>query len=76
MSEAKLKEIADNADIIVAGFAFTAAKNGSIRVLNLKSTEEACVLDADGCMMETTMDDSVLCLVQAYYMKNKEFIGT
>ena len=74
MPEEKLQEIADNAGIIVAGYAFTANEGGLIRVLNLENPEEACVLQKDGSMVETTMDDITVLKVQAYYLKNREFM--
>ena len=74
MPEAKLKEIADGATLIVSGYAFTLTEDGLIRVLNLSEPDEACVLQADGTMVETTMNDITLLKVQAYYLKNKEFM--
>ncbi len=74
MPENKLKEIADNADIIIAGYSFTKDTDGYIRVLNLENPEEACVLQQDGTMIETTMDDITVLKVQSYYLKNKEFM--
>lgn len=73
MQDDKLKEIADAADLIVAGYAFT-YHNNSIRVLNLEKTDFAAVLDAEGNMIETTMDDAELSLVQSYYFVNKELM--
>lgn len=52
----QLKKIADEADMIVAGYAFTKNAEGLIQVLNLSNPEEACVLQKDGTMVETTMD--------------------
>ena len=74
MPDSMIKDIADKADVIVAGFAFTKMENGRIRVVNLEKTNEVCVLAPDGNMLETTMDDAAVCLVQAYYLKNKEFM--
>lgn len=74
MPEAKLKEIADNATMIVSGYAFTLTADGLVRVLNLENADEACVLQKDGTMVETTMNDITLLKVQAYYLKNKEFM--
>jgi len=74
MPEAKLKEIADNATMIVSGYAFTLTIEGFIKVLNLDNPDEACVLQKDGAMVETTMNDITLLKVQAYYLKNKEFM--
>ena len=74
MSEEMLKEIADNADMIIAGFSYTKREDGNISVLNLDKPDEASVLDIDGEMIETTMDDVTLCMAQAYYLKNREFM--
>lgn len=73
MPDNLLQEIADAADIIIAGYAFS--KTGAyIRVLNLEKTENAAVLDKEGNMIETTMDDIELSLVQSYYLRNKELM--
>ena len=73
MPDKVLKEIADAADIIIAGYAFS-ENNGCVRVLNLEKPEYASVLDKEGNMVETTMDDMELSLVQAYYLRNKELL--
>lgn len=40
----------------------------------LQNPEEACVLHKDGTMIETTMNDITVLKVQAYYLKNREFM--
>lgn len=70
----QLKKIADEADMIVAGYAFTKNAEGLIQVLNLSNPEETCVLQKDGTMVETTMDTITILKVQAYYLKNREFM--
>ena len=52
----KIREIADRADMIVNGYAFT-RENGQIRVLNLNNLDKALVLSEDGRVLQTTMDD-------------------
>ena len=74
MSEEMLVKIADEAKMIIAGYSFSFNDKGFIRVLNLNDPEEACVLLQDGTMIETTMDETTLALVQAYYLKNREFM--
>jgi len=76
MSEDQLKEIADNADMIIANYAFSVCDNGNVRVLLLNEPSQACVLNADGDMIETSMDDVHVALVRAYYIKNRELLGT
>lgn len=66
-------KVADTADMIVNGYAFT-EENGMIRVLNLNHPERACVLTKNGEMAETTMDDVELSIVSDYYQKNKKHL--
>lgn len=74
MPDKEIKKIADQAEMIVAGYAFTYTDDGQIRVLNLEEPSQAAVISTDGEMIETTMDDSTLALVQAYYLNNREFV--
>ena len=74
MPEAELQRISDSANMIVAGFSYTKMDNNRVRVLNLEAPEQACVLQTDGTMLETSMDDVTLALAQGYYLKNREFM--
>ena len=65
--------VADTADMIVNGYAFTKA-NGQVRVLNLNRPARACVLSTNGELLETTMDDIELSIVQDYYARNKSYL--
>ena len=67
----KIKEIADRADMIVCGYAFT-RENGWIRILNLNNTEKALVISEDGKVLETTMDDIEIRIVLDYWEDNRE----
>ena len=73
MPEELLKEIADKANMIIAGFAYTLQDN-QVKILNLNNPSEACILSKDGEMLSSNMDDVTLSLVQAYYYKNKQFM--
>ena len=68
-----VKEIADNADMIVNGYAFT-QENELIRVLNLDFPTKASVLNSDGEMIETTMDDIEVEIVAEIYLRNKKYL--
>lgn len=68
-----LEAVADDADMIIDGYAFTKTAN-VIRILNLNDTDKAAVLSLKGEMIETTMDDIELKLVMMYYNKNKKFM--
>lgn len=66
------REIADLADMIINGYAFT--KTGDyVRVLNLNFMNHAAVIYKDK-IVETNMDDIENRIVLDYYMDNKEFM--
>lgn len=67
------KTIADNADLIINGYAFT--KLGDyIRVLNLNRLNKALVFDYNQEVIETSMDDIEIQIVFDYYNKNKKYM--
>ena len=68
-----IKNIADKADIIVNGYAFTRADDG-IHVLNLNSPDKAVVFSADGEVLETTMDDIELSIASRYLQQNLKYM--
>ena len=69
----KIKEIADKADMIVNGYAFT-RENDQIRILNLNNLDKALVIYADGKVLETTMDDIEIRIVLDYWNSDREFM--
>ena len=69
----KIKQIADQADMIINGYAFTREKN-RIRILNLNNPEKALVISEDGTVLETTMDDIEICIVTDYWKSDREFM--
>ena len=69
----KIKEIADRADMIVNGYAFT-RENGQIRILNLNNTEKALVISEEGKVLETTMDDIEIRIALDYWEDDREFM--
>ena len=68
-----IKTIADKADFIVNGYAFT-RMDDRIQVLNLNSPVKAVVFDADGEVLETTMDDIELSIVCRYLQQNLKYL--
>ena len=70
--EYKIKEIADNADMIVNGYAFT-KKGDYVRVLDLERINHAAVILHDE-IVETNMDDIETKIALEYYTKNKQFM--
>ncbi|MBP5367530.1 MAG: hypothetical protein J6Z01_03690 [Bacteroidales bacterium] len=68
-----IQTIADNADLIVNGYAFTKCDIG-YRVLNINNPQKASVVSPDGNTLETTMDDIEAGIVVDYYLKNKQYM--
>ena len=67
-----VKDVADNANMIINGYAYT--KDGDyIRVLNLNSLNNAAVIYKDE-IVEMDIDDIEIQIVLDYYNKNKEFM--
>lgn len=72
MTQLDVKNIADNADMIINGYAFT--KEGDyIRVLNLNCLNHAAVIYKNQ-IIETNMDDIENQIVMDYYNDNREFM--
>jgi len=68
-----IKTVADRADIIINGYAFT-RENGQIRVLNLNSPNKAVVFSPEGEVLETTMDDIELSIADRYLKQNLKYM--
>ena len=68
-----IKEIADAAEMIVNGYAFT-IDGENIRVLNLNNPEKAAYLSQTGEVFETSMDDIELEIVLEYYQRNRKYM--
>ena len=69
----KIKEIADKADMIVNGYAFT-RENNQIKILNLNNLDKALVISEAGEVLETTMDDIEIRIVLDYWNSDCEFM--
>lgn len=66
-------DVADAADVIVNGYAFTKVGD-NVKVLNLNKTEKAAYLNQTGEVLETSMDDIELCIVLEYYQRNRKYM--
>ena len=71
-----IKKLADEADVIINGYAFFKHELG-VQVLNLNNTVRAAVFSRENEMLETTMDDIEVSIVKEYverswkYMENE-----
>lgn len=68
-----IKKIADEADMILNGYAYTRKQN-IIQVLNLNDLKSASVLSLDGDVLETTMDDIEFSIILDYYKRDCKYI--
>lgn len=68
-----IKTIADKADIIINGYAFT-RNDDRIQVLNLNCPDKAVVFNTEGEVLETTMDDIELSIASRYLLQNLKYM--
>ena len=73
MPEEKIKEIADIANMVVGGYAFT-KKDGKISVLNINNPAYAMVLSLEGKLLETNMEPIEQVFVMRIWEKNSSFM--
>ena len=66
-------EVADAAQVIVNGYAFTNA-GANVKVLNLNRPEKAAFLSRSGEVLETSMDDVELDIILDYYKRNRKYM--
>lgn len=66
-------EVADAAEVIVNGYAFT-KDNMNVKVLNLNKPGKAALLNKEGEVLETSMDDVELDIVLDYYTRNRKYM--
>ena len=72
MSE-MLTDIADKANMIIGGYAFTSDEAGC-RVIDLNNSDNAMVINSDDKVIETSMDDIEMAIVLDLYIRNKRFM--
>ena len=68
-----VKQVADAADMIVNGYAFTRCTEG-FRVLSLNHPDHAVVFSDSGKVLETSMDDIEVRIAGDYLKKNRKFM--
>ena len=74
MSDQEIKQIADSAEIIVNGYAFTSRADGFISILNLNHPDCAMVVNTDCEIIETNMDEIEQYIVLELCKKNLQFM--
>ena len=66
-------KVADNADMIVSGYAFTRSECG-IMVLNLNNPNSAAILLEEGELLATNMSDIETVTMLGYFKRNQKFL--
>ena len=74
MSSDEINKICSHSDMNVCGYAFTRTEDSNIRVVDLNAPHHALVLSQDGEVLETTMDDIELSIVEGLWKKNKKYM--
>ena len=69
-----IKKIADEAEMIVNGYAFSLCPGRGYRVLSLNRPDKATVFSPDMDVLETSMDDIEIHIVKGYLKKNLQFL--
>lgn len=67
-----VQEVADRADIIVAGYAYT-RQDGYIEVVDLNDLSKKAIIQNDD-IVESLMSDIEDNLILRYYRRNKKFM--
>ena len=74
MPEKKVQEVADKAEMIVNGYAFSRLNDGLISILNLNHSDCAMIVRQDGEVIETNMDPIEQQIVMQLCRKNLQFM--
>ena len=74
MPDEKIQKIAEQAKMIVDGYAFIEKENGMISIFNLDHPDCAMVITSEGDLVETNMDEIEQHIVQNIYSRNKQFM--
>ena len=74
MSEKELEKIAENAKVIVNGYAFSKREDGFISILNLAHPDCAMVINKELEIIETNMDEIEQGIVLALAKRNLSFL--
>ena len=74
MNNDELLKVSSDADMIVCGYAFTKTEDSNIRVLDLQEPHHALLMSPQGEILETTMNDVELSIVEGYWDKNRKYV--
>ena len=70
----KVRQIYESADMIANGYAFTKGNDGFISILNLEHPDCAMVINTEGEIIETNMDQIEQRLAVDLFQRNLQFM--
>lgn len=68
------KRIADEADVIIDGYAFIKKEEGRIVIVNLNREGHAALVFPSGEVVETSMDEIELTIAMDYLERTKKYM--
>ena len=68
------KKIADEADVIIDGYAFIKKKDNRITIVNLNREGHAALIFPSGEVVETSMDEIELSIAMDYLERAKSYM--
>ena len=74
MSLDEIKEVCNNAGMIVGGYAFLRKEESKMQILQIYPPFHVLVLSTEGEVLETSMDDIELTIVKGYWTKNHKYM--
>ena len=66
-------KVADNADMVVSGYAFTRSECG-IRVLNLNNPNSVAILSEEGELLAINTSNAEVKIMVDYFKRNREYM--
>lgn len=73
MTNKQIKKLADEANMIINGYAFFNYELG-YKIINLNNPVKATNISFDNEILETTMDDIEISIIKDYLKKNKKYM--
>lgn len=70
MNNTDLQKVIDRAAFIVDGYAFS-KKDNSVEIVALNAPNHVLIMSLDGDVIESSMDDIEIAIVQGYWQNNK-----
>lgn len=74
LTDNDIEKIVGNANMIICGYAFSKQKDGNIRIISIEFPYHASVIQENGEVLETNMDDVEIDIVNDIWNRNKKYM--